>query len=144
MKQFELVAAWRWICLVCALLMQFPLHAQEIKRGAITGRVIDKTTKEPIVGATVKVVGLELGAVADLDGKFTIQNIPVGTYQVKISAVGYESTIRSDVVVSTARAYILGRRVKRKRRCRSRSRSRGGLFQTPKSRFPNQRTKFLI
>jgi hypothetical protein len=107
MKQFELVAAWRWICLVCALLMQFPLHAQEIKRGAITGRVIDKTTKEPIVGATVKVVGLELGAVADLDGKFTIQNIPVGTYQVKISAVGYESTIRSDVVVSTARAYIL-------------------------------------
>ncbi|MFQ3599016.1 MAG: carboxypeptidase-like regulatory domain-containing protein, partial [Chloroherpetonaceae bacterium] len=81
--------------------------SQEVKRGAIAGRVLDKTTKEPIVGATARIVGLELGAVADADGKFTIQNIPVGTYQVKVSAVGYESTIRADVVVSTARAYIL-------------------------------------
>ncbi|MFN3345801.1 MAG: carboxypeptidase-like regulatory domain-containing protein, partial [Chloroherpetonaceae bacterium] len=81
--------------------------AQEVKRGAITGRVLDKVTKEPVVGATVKVVGTELGAVADVNGKFTIQNIPVGTYQVKVSAVGYESTIRADVVVATARPYIL-------------------------------------
>jgi hypothetical protein len=81
--------------------------SQELRRGAVAGRVVDKTTKEPVIGATAKVVGLELGAVADLDGKFTIQNIPVGTYQVRVSAVGYESTIRADVVVSTARAYIL-------------------------------------
>jgi hypothetical protein len=107
MKYLQHLEKRKWIFLICALVMSLSLHAQEVKRGAITGRVIDKTTKEPIVGATVKVVGLELGAVADLDGKFTIQNIPVGTYQVKISAVGYESTIRSDVVVSTARAYIL-------------------------------------
>jgi hypothetical protein len=83
------------------------MFAQEVKRGAITGRVLDKTTKEPVVGATAKVVGTELGAVADVNGKFTIQNIPVGTYQVKVSAVGYESTIRTDVVVATARPYIL-------------------------------------
>ncbi len=83
------------------------MFAQEVKRGGITGRVLDKTTKEPVVGATVKVVGTELGAVADVNGKFTIQNIPVGTYQVKVSAVGYESTIRTDVVVATARPYIL-------------------------------------
>lgn len=88
-------------------LVSASMLAQEVKRGAITGRVLDKVTKEPVVGATVKVVGTELGAVADVNGKFTIQNIPVGTYQVKVSAVGYESTIRADVVVATARPYIL-------------------------------------
>lgn len=95
------------ISLICIVFSHQALSQEAVKRGAITGRILDKTTKEPVVGATVKVIGLDLGAVADLDGKFTIQNIPVGTYQVKISAVGYESTIRSDVVVSTARAYIL-------------------------------------
>lgn len=97
----------RLLIFLTATVLSSSLLAQEVKRGAITGRVLDKTTKEPIVGATAKIIGLELGAVADLDGKFTIQNIPVGTYQVKISAVGYESTIRTDVVVSTARAYNL-------------------------------------
>ncbi len=95
------------LTILSTLLVAQQTLSQETKRGAITGRVLDKTTKEPVVGATARIVGLELGAVADADGKFTIQNIPVGTYQVKVSAVGYESTIRADVVVSTARAYIL-------------------------------------
>lgn len=88
-------------------IVSLSLVAQEQKRGAITGRVLDKATKEPIAGATARVVGTELGAVADADGKFTIQNIPVGTYQVRFSAVGYESAIRSDIVVSTARPFVV-------------------------------------
>ena len=38
--------------------------------GAISGIILDKTTKEPLVGATVQVVGTTLGIAADLDGKY--------------------------------------------------------------------------
>ncbi|MCS6988456.1 MAG: TonB-dependent receptor [Chloroherpetonaceae bacterium] len=97
----------RFVLTVGLAIVSVSLFSQELKRGAIAGRVLDKVTKEPIAGATARVLGTELGAVADADGKFTIQNIPVGTYQIKVSAVGYESAIRSDVVVSTARPFVV-------------------------------------
>ena len=47
--------------------------------GAISGIILDKTTKEPLVGATVQVVGTTLGIAADLDGKYYLSLEP-GTY----------------------------------------------------------------
>lgn len=42
-----------------------------------------------------------------MDGKFSIKNIPVGSYQIRASAIGYSSRIKSDLIVSTAKPSVV-------------------------------------
>lgn len=68
--------------------------------GRITGTVVDVTTKEPLVGATVALVGTTRGAITDANGRYTILNVPVGTYTLRISSVGYSTVEVANVGVS--------------------------------------------
>ncbi len=68
--------------------------------GAISGLITDSQTGEPVVGVTVMVVGTNLGASSDVDGRYTIINVPVGTYTLKMSSVGYATVDVSNVSVS--------------------------------------------
>jgi protocatechuate 3,4-dioxygenase beta subunit len=54
------------------------------------GYVTDKNTNQPIVGALVQVGDVASGY-TDSDGKYTISNIPPGTYSIQISATGYQT-----------------------------------------------------
>lgn len=71
--------------------------------GTITGQVENATTFERIAGANVSVVGTTLGASADPDGEFLIANIPVGTYQLRASSVGFTPAVIADIVVAAGR-----------------------------------------
>lgn len=71
---------------VLALLSLASLHAQT---GSVAGSIHDQQSGEEIVGGTVLLVGTKLGATTDLDGKFLIRNIPVGTYDLRVSFIGY-------------------------------------------------------
>lgn len=84
------------------LINYLPLFAQNGK-AKIIGEVVDEVTKEPIPGVNVTIVGTNLGAATDLDGKFSISNLEIGTYQVRVSAVGYNTIVKSDVVVNNAK-----------------------------------------
>ena len=55
----------------------------------VTGKVVD-ATGEPIIGASVMVKGTTNGAVTDLDGNYTISNVPAGA-SLNISYVGYRT-----------------------------------------------------
>ncbi len=63
-------------------------HAQT---GTLTGTVTDESTGETLVGATVMILDLERGAPTDIDGMYRIDNVPVGTYEVRFSYVGYRT-----------------------------------------------------
>jgi len=67
--------------------------------GKITGTIIEKVSGEPIVGANILIVGTSHGAAADLDGNYVILNIPPGTYDVKISSIGYKSVLVENVKI---------------------------------------------
>lgn len=67
--------------------------------GKITGKITDEQTGEAIVGANVIVEGTFLGAAADIEGFYSISNVPPGTYRLIISAVGYQKTIVENVLV---------------------------------------------
>jgi hypothetical protein len=56
----------------------------------VSGRVVDKASREPLIGATVMVEGSTIGTVTDLDGNFTLPVQPMGQ-QLTISYVGYQS-----------------------------------------------------
>jgi TonB-dependent starch-binding outer membrane protein SusC len=59
--------------------------------GSLTGTVTDRTSGETLAGATVLIVELERGAPANIDGMYTISDIPTGTYTVRYSFVGYRT-----------------------------------------------------
>lgn len=52
--------------------------------------VLDKESKESIIGVTVYFESLEKGAISDINGKVEIKNIPDGLQEFRVSFVGYE------------------------------------------------------
>ncbi|MGB5849575.1 MAG: TonB-dependent receptor [Ignavibacteriaceae bacterium] len=68
--------------------------------GKISGKIIDATTGEPLIGANVIIMGTNLGAATDFDGNFFIINIPPGKYEVKASIIGYNAVLIQKVNVS--------------------------------------------
>ena len=67
--------------------------------GSIAGRVTDKQTGEPLVGANVVVGGTELGNATDLNGQYLIINVPPGIYTVTASYTGYNDQKVTNVQV---------------------------------------------
>lgn len=65
--------------------------------GKITGNVTDAVTKEPLIGANIVILNTNLGAATDIDGNYYILNITPGTYDVKVSYVGYASKTVQEV-----------------------------------------------
>jgi hypothetical protein len=57
--------------------------------GSVRGRVTDKQTSEPLIGASVVIDGTELGIATDLNGQYQIINVPPGSHSVTASYTGY-------------------------------------------------------
>ncbi len=72
-------------------------------RSRITGTVKDAKSGENLVGVNVVVQGTSLGAATDINGQYFIVNVPVGTYNLKVSMIGYKTQIITGVVVSLDR-----------------------------------------
>ena len=53
-------------------------HAQDRQTYSISGLVLDKNTGKPVEFATVVLSSTEQWAVADAEGRFTIQNVQPG------------------------------------------------------------------
>lgn len=78
-----------FLCLLCIALSAItsPLSAQDGR--IVTGHVVDDTN-EPLIGASILVVGTSTGVITDLDGNFSIV-VPSGATTLQISYVGYET-----------------------------------------------------
>jgi len=59
--------------------------------GRIAGVVTWDETGEPLIGANVFLVGTTRGAATDIDGRFVIEDVPVGMYVARVSYVGFLS-----------------------------------------------------
>ena len=84
--------------LLLAILSSFKVYAGTT--GKLTGKVIDATTNEPLIGTNIVVSGTNMGAAADVQGNYFILNIPPGTYQVKATQIGYSATTIENVKIS--------------------------------------------
>ncbi len=68
--------------------------------GKIIGQVSDKRTGEPLIGANIIVQGTNIGAASDIQGYFSILNVPPGIYSVKCSMIGFKTMTFEEVSVS--------------------------------------------
>lgn len=88
-----------WLLGVILSILLIPVSAYGQNRKTVTGTVIDETG-EPLIGATVKVVGELIGTATDLDGRYALK-MPENAKQLIFSYVGYSDLkvdIKSDVV----------------------------------------------
>lgn len=56
----------------------------------VAGTVMDASSREPIVGATVQIQGTTIGTITDADGRFSLP-IPKNNSRLTVSFVGYEA-----------------------------------------------------
>ena len=81
----------------------------QIVTQTIKGNVFDKITKEPIIGANIVLLDSEpvKGTVTNIEGEFTLGNVPVGRQSIKISMIGYESVLLSNLLISSGKEMVL-------------------------------------
>ncbi len=62
---------------------------------SIAGHVRDAQTGDALPGATVLLVGTSLGASTDLNGSYSIVNVPPGSYRIRSTYVGYKEETKT-------------------------------------------------
>ncbi|MDD6766254.1 MAG: outer membrane beta-barrel protein [bacterium] len=77
-----------WVAVLLLLTQGLSVWAADIK-----GIVLDKQTKEPLIGAAVMIENQ--GTVTDIDGKFVLEGLKKGTYQLTIQYVAYKTATLS-------------------------------------------------
>jgi hypothetical protein len=86
------------VVLLAAMLLRLPAFAGTT--GKIAGEVKDAQTGEVLVGASVVIEGTSMGAATNLDGFYTILNVPPGKYTVVVTGVGFAKKSVTGVSVS--------------------------------------------
>ncbi len=88
------------ILLILAVLLSFSMAMYAQSAGKLVGVIKDKASGEPLPGVNINLEGTTLGAASDVDGYFVILQVPVGTYDVKASFIGYQSVTQAGIRVS--------------------------------------------
>ncbi|MEP1097640.1 MAG: TonB-dependent receptor [Cyclobacteriaceae bacterium] len=75
----------------------------------VKGKVIDQSTYEGLIGAHVILQDSDpiVGTSTDIDGSFTLQNIPVGRQSFEIRMVGYESSFVKEILIGSGKEVVL-------------------------------------
>ncbi len=81
---------WRLFPLLIFLLLGFSALAQ---KASIYGVITDIKDKQPLIGVTVVIKGTSFGAITDIDGKYRIEHISAGSYNIECSYIGYEKML---------------------------------------------------
>ncbi len=71
------------------------------KTGSISGTILQKNTQQSLAGANINLAGTNLSAAADSNGRFRVLNIPVKTYNLVISFVGFKTFTLYNIVVNS-------------------------------------------
>jgi hypothetical protein len=89
----------RFIYFIIIIFTSHSLHAQNT--GAINGFVKDVRNLLPLEGVTIKVVGTTLSTQTDKNGFFRLSNIPLKSWNIEASAVGYKPEQKFDIIITT-------------------------------------------
>jgi hypothetical protein len=83
--------------------------SQHVLTQTVRGSIKDANSKLPLIGASIMLIESNpvVGVTADLDGKFRMDNVPVGRHNFKVSYVGYESYTVSEILVSSGKEVVL-------------------------------------
>ena len=104
-RNFRMIRTLLLALLLCAAA---GLRAQQRVAGyPVSGRVIDRLTREPVPYAAVVVAGQEQrGASTDSLGRFRIERVQPGISRLQVSSMGYRTTFTPEYLVSASTPFI--------------------------------------
>ena len=68
-------------------------NTSKIEKVSLSGKITDAKTNEPLPGASVYFADDKIGAVADANGKYLLNNVPAGHHIIEISSTGYATLV---------------------------------------------------
>jgi hypothetical protein len=90
--------------ILAALFSATAVHAQKtVRTGTIQGMVTDSASKTPLAGVAVTVEGTSIGATSDSTGRYRLENVPLGSHNIRFSLVGYKALVKTGVTVNPGR-----------------------------------------
>ena len=84
------------VFLIFSLVSSFQIFAQV---GSIRGFVYEESSGEPAMFSNVVLDGTKIGTVTDANGFFNLSQVPVGTYTINVSYIGFDAISSSVEVV---------------------------------------------
>jgi hypothetical protein len=87
--------------LMCLLTLGSLISFAQSQR--LSGKIINNRN-EPVVGATVKIVGSTVGVSTDVEGRFSISLVPGTKYSLEITSVGYSPKVINDIEVASGQS----------------------------------------
>ena len=85
---------------IILIMLCIPASSPSGTNGILEGTVKDKSTGELLSGVTVLIVGTQQGTSTHEDGRYLIQNIRAGKYDVRFSHVGYQTSLMKGVIIN--------------------------------------------
>ncbi|WP_420386308.1 TonB-dependent receptor [Roseivirga sp.] len=84
------------------------LTAQEITQ-TVRGVVLDENTRKPLIGATIRVLDTDsiIGAIADIEGKFRIEGVPLSSNRLLVTYAGYQRKVVSNFDLNSVKEVVL-------------------------------------
>jgi len=105
-NQFAVKWQIQLLCIMVMLLSTLTVTGFAQTSGKISGTVTAAVTGEPLVGLNITIEKTSMGTITDVNGEYSIINVPPGTYRLRASMVGYEPMVIQDLVVSVNRTTI--------------------------------------
>lgn len=84
-----------------------PLMAQNSQ--TVKGTIYDKQSEQALIGVTIELLNANptKGAVTDLDGRFIMEDVPLGRQAFRVSYLGYNSITVPNILVSAGKEVVL-------------------------------------
>jgi outer membrane receptor protein involved in Fe transport len=89
----------------CIQFIAFSQPGKGTGDGIISGKILDKTKDAPLEYVSFRLFSIKdssiiAGIFTDLEGKFILENLPIGNYYAKITFTGYAPLIMNDIKIS--------------------------------------------
>jgi hypothetical protein len=110
-KALKTIKIMKTLCKLFAsllILVSISVKAQNLTQ-TIKGRVLDKISQTSLPGATLMVMGTNpaIATVADFDGSFRLEKVPVVRHIIEVRFVGYAPVIIPEVLVGSGKEIVL-------------------------------------
>ncbi len=85
-----------------------PITAQDYTQ-TLKGKVTDRDTKQPLEGVNITIQNLELftGTATDGSGNFRFEKLKAGRYTLKLTMMGYDEAVLSNITVTSGKETVL-------------------------------------
>jgi len=93
----------RRLFLIASIFFLYTWTAAASLTQSVKGRVIDQSTRAPLIGANVLLQGTAMGAATDLQGYFRISRVPLGRQTLKVTYIGYRAKVIPEILVGSAK-----------------------------------------